>query len=196
MARKGRPLSPEDKDLWQRVAKTATPLHPKSKHPLTRPVEPKSGPAAGPAPSFSAPEFRIGSKATSAGMHDLAPAIADQLRAAPLRMDKKMHQRLKRGKSRPEARLDLHGMTLAEAQPALHRFITDARARGLRLVLVITGKGRDRDPGGPIPTPVGVLRHQVPRWLSGPSLGGLVQQVTPAHIRHGGEGALYVYLRR
>lgn len=197
MARKGRRLSPEDEDLWRRVAKSAKPLHRAAKSPLTRPDAAKPHPVAKQTPpQFEVPTFRVGDKANAARPHDLSPTIAEHLRTAPLRMDKKLHQRLKRGKARPEARLDLHGMTLAEAQPALHRFIVDARARGLRLVLVITGKGRDRDAGGPIPTPVGVLRHQVPRWLTGPALGGLVQQVTPAHIRHGGDGALYVYLRR
>lgn len=196
MARKGRPLSPEDQDLWQRVAKSATPLHPKARLPITQQVDPKPGQSKQVPSRFDPPAFEIGSKLGPGTTRDVAPAIADQLRSAPLKMDRKLHQRLKRGKTKPEARLDLHGMTLAEAQPALHRFIADSKARGLRLVLVITGKGRDRDAGGPIPTPVGVLRHQVPRWLSGPALGAMVQQVTPAHIRHGGEGALYVYLRR
>jgi len=63
-------------------------------------------------------------------------------------------------------------------------------------VLVITGKGRDDDGPGPIPRRRGVLRHQVPQWLSRPPLGPAVLQVTPAHRKHGGEGALYVYLRR
>jgi DNA-nicking Smr family endonuclease len=62
--------------------------------------------------------------------------------------------------------------------------------------LVITGKGKHRDDGGPIPTRFGVLRHQVPQWLAMAPLGGLVMQITESHIRHGGQGAYYVYLRR
>jgi DNA-nicking Smr family endonuclease len=74
--------------------------------------------------------------------------------------------------------------------------VAEAHARGLRLVLVITGKGKARDDYGPIPTRTGVLRHQVPQWLSSGALRPLVLQVAEAHQRHGGSGAFYVYLRR
>jgi DNA-nicking Smr family endonuclease len=87
-------------------------------------------------------------------------------------------------------------MTLADAHPALLDFVAGAHARGLRLVLVITGKGKARDEYGPIPTRTGVLRHQVPQWLSSGPLRPLVLQVAEAHQRHGGSGAFYVYLRR
>jgi len=111
-------------------------------------------------------------------------------------MDRKSFQRLKRGKLTPEAKLDLHGMTLDHAHAALTRFILRAHGGGKRLVLVVTGKGKDRDGDGPIPVRHGVLRHNVPHWLRLPPLGPLVLQVTEAHIRHGGGGAYYVYLRR
>lgn len=115
----------------------------------------------------------------------------------PLRMDKKAFGRLKRGKLRPERKLDLHGMTLAQAHPELIRFIRSAHADGCRLVIVVTGKGRSgRDEGGPIPTPRGVLRQQVPGWLHAPALRPFILQVTDAHVRHGGTGAYYVYLAR
>ena len=71
-----------------------------------------------------------------------------------------------------------------------------AQAQGKRLVLVITGKGKNTDTGGPIPTRNGVLRHAVPQWLGMAPLSGLVLQITQAHVRHGGGGAYYVYLRR
>ena len=87
-------------------------------------------------------------------------------------------------------------MTMARAHGVLTTFIQDSSARGLRLLLVITGKGKDRDDGGPIPVPTGVLRHHVPQWLRLPPLKFLVLQVQQAHLRHGGEGAYYVYLRR
>lgn len=109
-------------------------------------------------------------------------------------MDAKAYKRMTRGKIRPEARLDLHGMTLAEAFPELIRFILTCHANGLRLVLVITGKGRGEH--GPLPTRPGALRHQVPYWLHRVPLASAVQQVTAAHYRHGGDGAYYVYLRR
>ena len=127
---------------------------------------------------------------------DLAPGPSEVLGTAPLQMDAKTHGKMTRGKLQPEARIDLHGMTLAEAHPELIRFILNAQAQGLRLVLVITGKGKRRDDGGPIPQRVGALRHQVPAWLRLPPLGPAVLQVTEAHQRHGGSGAYYVYLRR
>lgn len=124
------------------------------------------------------------------------PAVtpAQTLAAAELRMDAKTHRRMNQGKLRPEARLDLHGMTLAAAQPELVHFVMSCHAGGLRLVLVITGKGRGDH--GPLPTRPGALRHQVPHWLHCAPLSRLVQQVQAAHFRHGGEGAYYVYLRR
>ena len=87
-------------------------------------------------------------------------------------------------------------MRVDSAHPALVRFVMSAHASGKRLVLVITGKGKDRDEPGPMPVPRGVLRHQVPQWLSLPPLANVVLQVTPAHVSHGGGGAYYVYLRR
>ncbi|MBM3612471.1 MAG: DNA mismatch repair protein MutS, partial [Alphaproteobacteria bacterium] len=134
--------------------------------------------------------FRIGAAA-----RPLA-APAPPAHKAPDAPDRRMAERLRRGKEGPEARIDLHGLTLAEAHPALVAFIVGAHAAGLRVVLVITGKGRDRDEGGPIPTPRGVLRHHLPRWLAQPPLARIVQTATPSHHRHGGEGAWYVWLRR
>jgi DNA-nicking Smr family endonuclease len=111
-------------------------------------------------------------------------------------MDAKLHTRMTRGRLAPEARLDLHGMTLAEAHPELVRFVLGAQAQGLRLVLIITGKGKPPPDHDPLPRRTGLLRHQVPVWLRQPPLGPAVQQVAEAHLRHGGAGALYVYLRR
>ena len=111
-------------------------------------------------------------------------------------MDKKTHDRLKRGKLVPEARIDFHGMTAAEALPELNRFILKANAAGLRLVLVITGKGRNSTGDGLAPVREGVLKRLVPRWLVSPPLSQLVLDISEAHPRHGGSGAYYVYLRR
>ncbi|MGL4321553.1 MAG: Smr/MutS family protein, partial [Paracoccaceae bacterium] len=104
--------------------------------------------------------------------------------------------KMTRGKLAPEARIDLHGMTLSEAHPELISFILNAHSAGLRLVLVITGKGKPKADHGPIPYRTGVLRHQVPQWLRLPPLGPAVLQVSEAHLKHGGSGAFYVYLRR
>jgi DNA-nicking Smr family endonuclease len=111
-------------------------------------------------------------------------------------MDAKSFGKMKKGKLHPEARIDLHGMTLDEAHPALLGFILQSQAMGRRLVLVITGKGKLRDELAPMPVRQGVLRHQVPHWLNMTPLRPLILQITPAHISHGGSGAYYVYLKR
>ena len=201
MARRRRGLSAEDKALWSRVAATAAPLHPARRTPDATLPEPK--PAA-PAPRPDAPPMpmpmqglRIGKLAsTGAAGHDLTPPLRELLHAQPLRMDHKTHRQMTRGKLAPEARIDLHGMTLNIAQPVLTRFILQSRAEGRRLVLVITGKGREGGPDAPLPVRPGALRHNVPHWLHMPPLNQVVLQIRPAHRRHGGEGAYYVYLRR
>lgn len=195
-----RGLRPEEAALWEKIAARTAPLHPKK-------VKPRPSPAADPAtPSVAVPRpappppltpFTLGEKAATRGeAHDLARPLAAVLGDEPVAMDRKAHRKLTRGKLAPEARLDLHGMTLADAHPALTAFVTSAHARGLRLVLVITGKGRMRDDHGPIPTRTGILRHQVPQWLTSGRLKPLVLQVAQAHQSHGGSGAFYVYLRR
>ena len=193
--RRPRHLSPEERDLWDRVSRHADPLH----RPKPAPLPPVAAapPVLSPSPSPPPlPRCQVGQAVDHRRSNDLLPGLAEQMRRAPVRMDAKAHGKLKRGKLKPEARIDLHGMTLAEAHPALTGFILNAHARGLRLVLVITGKGRARDDEAPMPVRHGVLRHQVPQWLRLVPLAPLVLQVTPAHIRHGGEGAYYVYLRR
>ncbi len=100
-----------------------------------------------------------------------------------------MRRSVARGKEAIDARLDLHGLTQAQAHSTLSRFLRDASARGARLVLVITGKGsRDGERG--------VLKRQVPHWLELPEFRSLVIGFEDAGVRHGGEGALYVRIRR
>lgn len=142
------------------------------------------------------PAFRVGQKTNAVRPHDVMRPLVDRLSAGPVNMDNKSFGKMKRGKIKPEARIDLHGMTMAEAHPELVAFILGSQAVGRRLVLVITGKGKDRDDGGPIPTRHGILRHQVPQWLALAPLSQAILQVTPAHLKHGGHGAYYVYLRR
>lgn len=190
-----RGLRPEEADLWDKIARRTRPLKEGARKPTAtkpKPLEPQPV-----KPATVLRPFTIGSASSAVPPGpDLQPTIREMLATAPISMDQKAHRKLQRGKLRPEARIDLHGMTLANAHPALIRFISESHAAEKRLVLVITGKGKDRDPGGPIPVRPGVLRHQVPNWLSAPPLRAMVLQVTQAHIRHGGEGALYVYLRR
>lgn len=139
--------------------------------------------------------FRIGYAAAPQRRALPPPASpAERLSAATLRMDAGTHRDLVRGRLRPEARIDLHGMTLAVAKAELTGFILSARASGRRLVLVITGKGKGDH--GPLPFRSGALRHEVPHWLTMPPVAAAVMQIVPAHLRHGGTGAYYVYLRR
>jgi DNA-nicking Smr family endonuclease len=193
--RKPRHLSSEERALWDRVADRTTPLHPTREEPapnIAPPITQKREIIA----ADPMPEFRVGQKASAARGHDVMRPLVDRLAAAPVNMDNKSYGKMKRGKIKPEARIDLHCLTLAEAHPELIAFILGSQAVGRRLVLVITGKGKDRDDGGPIPTRHGVLRHQVPQWMALPPLSSAILQITPAHLKHGGHGAYYVYLRR
>lgn len=210
MSRK-RGLTAEDKSLWSRVAATVQPLQPLRKDPKpeppAKPVLARAATVPVPPPPSLPPAFRIGGFSLSASGHgkpgtggrvsrDLAPAPAERLAEQPLRMDAKAHRQMTLGKLRPEARIDLHGMTLAIAQPALISFVLGAHSRGYRLVLVITGKGKAGGPDAPLPVRPGALRHNVPHWLHMAPLASVILQVTPAHRSHGGEGAYYVYLRK
>ena len=193
-----RSLNPEEEELWQAVTRSARPLHQPGTiflRKIPQEADPRARPGVVVAPP-PVPSFRVGEKARVSRAHDLAPSLSESLQSAPLNMDAKAFARMTRGKLAPEARIDLHGMTLAEAHPELIRFILDAQSSGMRLVLVITGKGRRGTDHGPIPQRTGALRHQVPQWLRLPPLGQAVLQVAEAHLKHGGSGACYVYLRR
>lgn len=103
-------------------------------------------------------------------------------------VDRRTDQRLKRGKMEIEATIDLHGMGQAQAQESLTRFIKTSHDLGRRCVLVITGKGLLGKPG--------IIKTRLPDWLRESPLAALVLKSTPAQLRHGGEGAVYVLLRR
>lgn len=175
-----RALSEEERELWDLVARQVKPLkkrrvakaqaaprvEPSPAAPVTRPV-----PSAGPITAAPAP------RATKPAMPPLTP------------LGKRERAKLSRGRSEIEARLDLHGMTQMRAHRALTAFLHRAHHDGLTFVLVITGKGRS---GGES----GVLRRQVPEWLSLPEFRAFVVGFEEAAIGHGGEGALYVRIRR
>jgi len=128
------------------------------------------------------------------------PSDIEPLRDITPGLDKRTARSLRRGERDPDARLDLHGMTAERAHAALNRFILESRARGHRCVLVITGKGRRYTPpsesGFSMERSEGVLRRDVPRWLNQPPLAGATVGLYQAHRKHGGDGALYVYLRK
>jgi len=194
MSTKPRGLHPEERELWQRVADQSVPLHPKRPQTVKKAVERTNNILQKP-PRVQ--EFKIGQAARKTEpAHCLTPHISDHLRTTPVHMDRKAYGKMKRGKMGPEGKIDLHGMTLARAHPALTGFILSAHAQGKRLVLVVTGKGKGGTGTGPIPERRGILRHQVPHWLTIPPLASVVMQITPAHQKHGGDGAYYIYLRR
>jgi len=113
-------------------------------------------------------------------------------------LDGNTQDRLDRGLIVPDATLDLHGMTQVAAHRALQNYLRGARERGNRLIVVVTGKGNPRAPDAAAWTqsPHGVLKDMVPRWLAEPGMHQWIARVQPAHHRHGGGGALYVYLRK
>jgi DNA-nicking Smr family endonuclease len=120
----------------------------------------------------------------------------------PSGVDGNTAERLRRGELKPQASLDLHGMTEGVAHRALATFLRGAAARGLRLVIVVTGKGaRAAAPDEPFDmeretSRRGVLKTMTPRWLREPDLAPFIADSRPAHRTHGGDGALYVYLRK
>lgn len=203
-----RRLSDDEKELWQRVAASARRLQPAPRPEAdTRkgPVPDPQAPAAPQSPSarFAPPARRALPQppAKTAPVRlsvDLAESVGERLAREPVRMDRNLHRAMSRGKLEPEARIDLHGMTVAQAHGALTGFILRAHAGGLRLVLVITGKGRAKGPdhAAPMPVRAGVLKHEVPMWLRTAPLGGLVLELRESHRSHGGTGAYYVYLRK
>jgi DNA-nicking Smr family endonuclease len=200
MTRRPRQLDPEERELWERVVRSTralrAPTRPGASDPAgfdpSAPAPPAAEKQMGPTPTATpiAP-FRIGASAPGtphpARDHETAP---------PLRMDRRRFLSMTRGRSTPEARLDLHGLTLAEAHDDLARFLMRCHAAERRLVLVITGKGSGRGRAGPYDPSPGVLRRHVPHWLALPPLDRIVLQTAEAHQRHGGAGALYVYLAR
>ncbi len=121
---------------------------------------------------------------------------------APAAVEARKVKKLSKGRSGIEARLDLHGLRQHEAHSLLRNFIRDCQARGLKFVLVITGKGRDDDDaslsfGAMMErTPRGVLRRSVPMWLADIDLRSSIVGYSTAAAHHGGEGAFYVELRR
>lgn len=188
-----RRLTPEEMELWRKVAQSAQRFHPE--RPQVPDPLPKPKPIRVAKPRIGS--FEMGSAAPAdRPPHRLMPGLSEQMARQPVRMDKKMFGKMKRGKMLPDGKLDLHGMTQEQAHPALTGFILRAQNEGKRLVLVVTGKGKSKTDDGPIPTRRGVLKHQVPQWLAMAPLSSAVLQVAEAHLKHGGTGAYYVYLRR
>jgi len=181
-----RDTEPEsDAELWARVARGARPLRKGRAAPS---AEPEKRRAKAPAKELIAPRQQP----------QLKPAAKAAQTARGEALDRQTARQLERGRLPLEARLDLHGMRQREAHAVLRRFLKSAQGEGYRHVLVITGKGAassdsrsfyaEDDPG--------VLRQAVPHWLSAPDLAQVIVSYSEAPSRLGGEGALYVRLRR
>jgi DNA-nicking Smr family endonuclease len=146
-----------------------------------------------------APKSKSQSEPTLTPRVKASPAPAREHHAG---LDGRTAERLRKGQLEPEDRLDLHGMTETVAHRSLAQFLRSAHLRNLRLVLVVTGKGsRDRDPDAPFTLELdrrarGVLNTMTPRWLASSDLAPLIATVRTAHRKHGGAGALYIYLRK
>jgi len=165
-----RSLRPEEIKLWSMVAHTIRPAPGRK-----APTAPSVSPAI---PSLPAKLAPVAAPASVRTQPTTRP---------PQNIEPRRRQRLVRERDDIEARLDLHGMTQDQARAALHGFIQRAYDNGVRSVLVITGRGYTGD---------GVLRRYTPDWLADPAIRPLVAGVSQADRRHGGEGALYVALKR
>ena len=128
----------------------------------------------------------------------ITPKTSAKKKTGPSGINGATQARLRKGLAEPDAHIDLHGMTQVAAHRTLVSWLTAAHRRGHRLVIVVTGKGNSKnDENAPwMASPHGVLKQMVPRWLNEPELAALIADVRPAHVKHGGGGALYVYLRK
>ncbi len=171
-----RRLTHAEAELWTIVTANVRPFH-------ARPASIEPPPAAPAAELLR----EIGQKPAPVAHRDRPPAVKAP---APLvEIDHRTRVKIKRGRLDVGARLDLHGMRQDEAQRALTGFLRRAQADGAKVAIVVTGKGLSREEGG-------VLRRVVPMWLQAPHLRDVVVGFGEAARHHGGEGALYVQIRR
>lgn len=172
-----RHLSSEEKALWNALARSVRPLRPavRVSEPPILPVAalPATGLTRGPLPS--------------------APTAPPRVPAAVL--DSGWERRIRSGTLTPDMSIDLHGHSLAAAHGRLNQALSAALARDVRVLLVVTGKppkmggvGRDSRRGA--------IRGEIGHWLETSAYADRIASVRLAHPRHGGDGALYIILRR
>ena len=183
-----RSLSDEERALWTGVARSIKPLRPSHRAAeVSEPTQSAKVPIKVPAKSLAKAE-------TSVPPREARPENVPEKKTPALApLGRRFKQRVARGREPIDARLDLHGLTQTQAHAALLRFLRRAQTDGVRMVLVVTGKGTSK--GGDTHER-GVLKRQVPLWLSLPAFRSLVVGFEDAHVGHGGAGALYVRLRR
>jgi DNA-nicking Smr family endonuclease len=171
-----RRLSDDERALWRGFARGVTPLHRSAGGALN--AAPDRAARETPPSAQNVPKERAHAKQP--------PALTQ--------FDRRLRQRVTRGHAAIDVRIDLHGMTQKQAHAALLHFLTRAQAQDAKLALVVTGKGIGSIAGSG--SERGVLRRQVPLWLSLPEFRRFIVSFQEAHANHGGEGALYLRLRR
>jgi DNA-nicking Smr family endonuclease len=191
----GRGITEEEARLWSHATRSLTPLRKKQHLGASTSASSLEIPSK-PASKLVKREAESGDKPSG------PPSVETTPRTLP-RFERRQTRQIAAGRIKIEATLDLHGLTQRKARSELREFLLRARARGLKMVLVITGKGADDEPhssivgvGDPDRYERGVLRRAVPLWLEEPDFSAMIVGYDRAHRRHGGEGALYVRLRR
>jgi DNA-nicking Smr family endonuclease len=179
-----RALTDEERVLWRMATKAIAPLRLPQADAAEKPEVENETPASRPV------------AAKPRAQKPIAAPLQPQFQPPPAPLGRRMRARVARGKQEIDGRLDLHGLTQAQAHAALLRFLRAASARGARLVLVITGKGGGFAARGEGDAERGVLRRQLPHWLTLAEFRALVIGFEPAHIAHGGDGAWYISVRR
>ncbi len=189
-ARTPRGLSPEEQALWARLAASVTPLHPR-KAPNPAPAKPVPVPLAKSAPIAPVPKPPKGRVPAPIVRKPAAPVGS----RAPSGLDSHWERKLGRAAIAPEVTLDLHGHTLDQAHQRLDSGLMQAKAMGARLVLVITGKARPVD-AADRGERRGAIRAKILDWLAAGAHSSDIAAIRNAHRRHGGDGAIYIVLKR
>ena len=183
-------LSSEERALWNRLTSTVKPMR------RVRPVAPVPMPTQAEfATALDAPpsKARVKGRIPPERIEKPVPAAA---RPGPTPvLDNSWEKRIRAGRLAPDHSIDLHGLNLAAAHVRLDRAIGDALAQGLRVLLVVTGKPRPAPAPGE-PRRRGAIRAEIGDWLTRSAHAHRIASVRQAHPRHGGEGALYIILRR
>ena len=194
-------LGPDDESVWDQTARTVEPLK-RAKPRVRRSAEAEATDA--PARSLKAEPPKVAAVCAKPKLAaaPLPPPPATKSTPPIADFDRKKARKIRSGQVEIEARIDLHGMRQNEAHAALAGFLRRCQGKGQRWVLVITGKGkampRDDDETFDMTRnhDRGVLKRNVPRWLDEPDVRPLVVSYTTAAPQHGGDGALYVHLRK
>lgn len=182
-ARRRRTVTEEEASLWRRFVAAAgiAPLRP-AEDPQPGPLPPAREREPDEAVASPLPRERERDKVRAAPQPppDLAVGVA------PGGLDRKRWDDLRRGRTRPERTLDLHGRRADDAHDAVRRFVLAAQADGLRCVAIVTGKGTGETGG--------VLRRELPHWLNSAALRGVILAI--AHPHRANTGAVHLLLRR